>query len=169
VPFLQRVFRQPVQSFVKFDIFGSFSGIGSSAEAGRGVLFHRERNSRVWNRREEGDIRFGGFRGGKAVGEGGLVGARIRRRLSRRAGGGLGNGNAKRIFFLVRGGNWLRVDGCGLLPATPGGGIDLRVGGRRGGFLLRCSLRRGGDGETVRNGVCMATFRNRIWPPRLFS
>jgi hypothetical protein len=35
------------------------------------------------------------------------------------------------------------VDGCGLMPAKPSGGMDLRVGRRWGGFLLRR------DGETV--------------------
>jgi hypothetical protein len=44
-------------------------------------------------------------------------------------------------FLLGRGRGWLRVDGCGL-PA-PGGGIDLRWGWGRGGFLLR------GEGVTV--------------------
>ena len=48
--------------------------------------------------------------------------------------------------MLGRGRAWLRVDGCGLLLATPCGGIDLR-GERRGGFLLRT------DGATVGDEV----------------
>jgi hypothetical protein len=138
------------QLFIKFDNFGSFLRIGGSAGAGKGVLFYREgnsrvwniRTSRVWNKREPGAIRghWWRLRRAKRVGEGGLAGVRVRRRLSRRAGSVLGLGGARRIFllgFLLGGGSaWLRVDGCGLLPATPCGGIDLRVDRRRGGFFL---------------------------------
>jgi hypothetical protein len=123
--------------------------IGSSAGMDKGVLY-REGNSQVWNRSEQRDIRFGGFRGAKAVGVGGLAGAGIRRRLSRRDGTGGTGGGGRHIFFLGGGRAWLRVDDCGLLPATPCGGIDLRLGGRRGGFLLR----RGGEtvGDEVLHG-----------------
>jgi hypothetical protein len=123
-----------VQTFIKFDIFGSFLRISGSAGAGKGVLLYREgnscvwnkRTSRVWNKREPGAIRghWWRLRRAKRVGEGGLAGARVRRRLSRRV--------FLLGFFLVGGRAWLRVDSCGLLPATPGGGIDLRVDRRRG-------------------------------------
>jgi hypothetical protein len=98
----------------------------------KGVLY-RETHSQVWNRREQGDIRRRWWCLRRAK-------ARVRRRLSRRAGSVLG-------FFLGRNRALLRVDGSGLLPGTPRGGMDLRLGGRRGGFLLR------GDGETVGDEV----------------
>ena len=97
-----------------------------------GVLLYREGNSQVWNRSEQGDVRYWGFRWGKAVGEGGLAGARVCRRMSRRVRSVLGPPDAMRIFFLgfflagVRA--WLWVVGCRLLLATPCGGVDLRGG-----------------------------------------
>jgi hypothetical protein len=99
--------------------------------------------SRPWRR----------FRGAKAVGEGGLAGVKDRaggyaggrRRVSRRAGSGFGLGESRLIFFLGKCRAWLGVDGFSLLLAKSGGGIDIRVGGRRGGFLLR------GAGATVRD------------------
>jgi hypothetical protein len=132
------------QLFVKFDNFGSFLRIGGSAGAGKGVLFYRERNSRVWNirtsrvwnKREPGAIRghWWRLRRAKRVGEGGLAGGMVRRRGCHRSGSGLGPGGARPVFLLGRG--WLRVircgRGCGLLPATPSGGIDLRVDRCRG-------------------------------------
>jgi hypothetical protein len=51
------------QLFLKFDIFGCFFAFDGSAGIHEGVLY-RERNSQVWNRTEQGDIRFGGFREG---------------------------------------------------------------------------------------------------------
>src|ERR1700733_8150578 len=82
--------------FLKFDIFGCFWGFGGSAGVDKGVLY-RETHSQVWNRSEE---RFG---------EGGLAGARVRRRLCRRA----GLGGARGIFLLgstaCRDRTWLRV------------------------------------------------------------
>src|SRR5271170_2412909 len=100
--------------------------IGSSAgadEGVKGVLFYSERNSQVWNRSEQGDIRWQCFRGGKSVGEGGPAGARARRRISHRGGRELGLGDAgtggagRRIFLFLlgRGRTRLRVDVCGLL------------------------------------------------------
>src|ERR1700677_424198 len=69
--------------------------IGGSAGEDKGVVpSYRERGSHFWN--EQGEMRFGRFRGGKAVGEGGVAGARVRR-CSHRAGTG---GDAKRISFL---------------------------------------------------------------------
>jgi hypothetical protein len=148
--------------FIKFDIFGSFLRIGSSAGVNKGVLY-RERNSQVWNRAEQGDRTFGAFRGGNAVGEGGLAGATVGRRSCHRAGSELGLGDAMRhaprhagtggagmlifLFLLDSGGAWPRVGGCGLLPGRPLARIDLRLGGRRGGFLLR------GKGATVGDEV----------------
>ena len=169
------------QLFVKLDIFGSFLRIGGSAGAGKGVLLYRKGNScvwnkrisRVWNKREPGAIRghWWRLRRAKRVGEGGLAGARVRRRRSRRAGSVLGfprhagtggtGGGARRIFLLGfllgstacpaasrgrrdrLGRGLLRVDGFGLLLAKPFGDIDLRFGGRRGGFRLR------GDGAAA--------------------
>jgi hypothetical protein len=52
-------------------------------------------------------------------------------------------GNAKRIFVSGRVGTRLRAGGFPLLLAKPGGGIDWRVNGWRGGFVL------GGAGATV--------------------
>ena len=69
----------PVQSFIKFDVFGPFFGICSLAGTDKRVLY-RERNSQVWNRIEQGDIRLGSFRDDRAGSEGGLAGARARRR-----------------------------------------------------------------------------------------
>src|ERR1700679_4259610 len=59
--------------------------IGSSARTDEGVnwvLCYREGNSQVWNGSEQGDTRWRCFRGGESVHEGGLAGARVRRRLS---------------------------------------------------------------------------------------
>jgi hypothetical protein len=52
-------------------------------------------------------------------------------------------GNAKHIFVSGRVGARLRAGGFPLLLAKPSGGIDWRVSGRRGGFVL------GGAGATV--------------------
>ena len=65
--------------------------------------------------------------------------------MSRRAGSGFGLGEARVVFFLGNCRAWLGVGGFPLLPAKPGGGIDFRVGGRRGGFFL------GGAGATIRD------------------
>jgi hypothetical protein len=62
-----------VGHFLKFDILGFFQ-IDSSAGVNEGVLY-RERNLQIWNRTEQWDIRFGGFRGDKVVGEVGPAGA----------------------------------------------------------------------------------------------
>ena len=122
--------------FCKIRYFWVLFRIGSSAGVNKGVLY-RESHSQVWNRAEQGDRTFGGFRGGKAVGEGGLAGARVRRRSHR--------GGAGRLIFLL-GKARLRVIGCGvgcsLLPGRPHGGIGL--GGRRGGFLPEETARRSG-------------------------
>ena len=60
--------------------------------------------------------------------------AGLRRRVSRRAGSGWAG---SLIFLLGSGRAWLGVDGFPLLLGKPGGLIDLRGNGRRGGFVLR--------------------------------
>jgi hypothetical protein len=74
-----------------------------------------------------------GLRRGRPVGKGGLAGAGVRRRICHRAGIELGFGDAWLIFLLDRGRACLRVDGCGLLPGEPGGGIDGDKGDKEGG------------------------------------
>jgi len=69
----------------------------------------------------------------------------VRRRVCRLAGRGMGN--AKPLFVSDRAGARLGAGGFPLLLAKPGGGIDLRVNGRRGGFVL------GGAGATVRTSI----------------
>jgi hypothetical protein len=141
------------------------------------LFLYKEAHSRVWNRSEDGDIRrrWLCFRGAKAVGKDGLTGDRVRRRLFRRPGSELGSGDARRIFLLCstacrdrRGRAWLGFDGCGLLPGTPhgrpgraGGGVDLGLGGRSGGFLLRR------DGETVGDEVLHGHDLRPAFGPRL--
>jgi hypothetical protein len=58
---------------------------------------------------------------------------------------GFGLGEARLVFVLHKCGVWLGVDVLLLLAAKPCGGIDIRLGERRGGFLL------GGAGATVRD------------------
>jgi hypothetical protein len=67
------------------------------------------------------------------------VRARVRRRVCRLVGR-----NAKPIVVSDRVRAGVGAGGFPLLLAKPGGGIDLRVNGRRGGFVL------GGAGATVR-------------------
>jgi hypothetical protein len=43
----------------------------------KGVDVFKERNSQVWDRTEQGNIRARGLRRAKAVGEGGLAGAGV--------------------------------------------------------------------------------------------
>ena len=74
--------------------------IGSSAGVNKGVGVFKERNSQVWNRGEQGDIRGTDFGRGTPDGGGGLAGAGVRRRIYHRAGSELGLGDAKRIFLL---------------------------------------------------------------------
>jgi hypothetical protein len=94
-----------------FWVLFAISGSAGADKGIEGVLFYREGNSQVWS--GQGDIRFGGFRGGKAVGEGGLAEARVRRRVSHRAGSELGLGGRPTAR---RGGqaNLLPVQGRGL-------------------------------------------------------
>jgi hypothetical protein len=55
-------------------------------------MFLEERDSQVWNRSEQGDIRGVGLRWGKSVGEAGFAGAGVRGRVCHRAGSELGLG-----------------------------------------------------------------------------
>jgi len=103
-----RVIRQAVPLFIKFDISGSFFGIGSSPGVDKGVHVYGERNPQVWNRSEQGDIRGMGLRRGRPVGEGGLAGAGVRRRICHRARIELGFGDARLIFLLDGGRACLR-------------------------------------------------------------
>ena len=117
----------------KIRYFWVLFAISRSAGVDKGVLY-RETHSQVWDRSEQGDTKFGGFRGGEAVGDGGLAGKRRNSRSLHYA------STARRGR---RGRACLGVVGCGLLRGTPCGGIDMRVGGRRVGLLLRR------EGETV--------------------
>ena len=68
-------------------------------------------------------------------------GAGGRRRVSGRAGSGFGlprhAGAGRLTFFLGNCGTGLGVDGFSRLLAKPGGAIDLRVNGQRGGLVRR--------------------------------
>jgi hypothetical protein len=115
--------------------------------------------------------RRGCFRGAEGAGEDGFARvkvraggrARVRRRICR-----LGGRNARPIVVSDRVRAGLGAGGFPLLLAKPGGGIDLRVNGRRGGFVL------GGAGATVRIPIgirpSMATIMERalIWADMLF-
>jgi hypothetical protein len=111
-------FWQPVQLFIKFDIFGSFCDCQLSG--GRTKRFFSGRETPMSGIEVNGgDIKWQRFCWGKVLGQGGVAGGRIWRRCSRRAGSGLGDapgpprpaetgGAGRRIFLLGRGRGWLR-------------------------------------------------------------
>jgi hypothetical protein len=92
--------------------------IGSSAGVNKRVDVFKERNSQVWNRGEQGDVRGTGFGRGTPVGQDGLAGAGVRWGICQRGGSEPGVGDdprhagAGKLIFLLGGGRaWLQVSG----------------------------------------------------------
>ena len=123
----------PFQSgyFYNSIVLGPFVGLTAQRGRTKGSLY-RKTHSQVWNRGEQGDIS-GHWWCLQRPGPGGAT--PVEPGVDSGFHGTLG-GDAGSLFLLVRGRAWLRVDGCGLLPGTPCGGIDLR-GGRRGDFFSK--------------------------------
>jgi hypothetical protein len=97
----------------------------------------------------------------KAVGEGGLTGAGVRRRVFRRCGNEVGD--SSRTFLRCRVRAWLGFDGCSLLPAKPHGRLHGRPGlaGQAGqvGLLLDALFFHGG--AMLEQGCLISLFCHR--------